>query len=189
MVAMVAMVAPDQKPGVEPAHDLAGRARAAHPGDEFFHEAFRAALGVGGTLTHPGVEHFTSVGTCREDRVIPEPLRVAVTGALFVFADDLGDGRVDIDDEALRAGTRAHRPRATDRLADHRVELTDMAERERTQECPQRRRSHHPSGTATPAASHRRATCPRDRCATRPPESSRPATTPRGPDVHHQPGR
>ena len=75
---------------------------------------------------------------------IPELARVAVRGAVFVFAVHLTHRRVEIDCHWIGARSRAEAPRAPQRFADHPVELADMTERERPQERPQRRGSHHP---------------------------------------------
>ena len=53
------------------------------------------------------------------------------------------DRRVEVERHRLgsRSGTEA--PCSTDRLGDHRVELTDVSEGERTKERPERGRRHH----------------------------------------------
>jgi hypothetical protein len=70
---------------------------------------------------------------------------VAVGGALLEAAADLADEAVDIDHQpaVARAGTGL--PRALNRPAQQRVELTDMPERKRAQKRPQRRRGRDPA--------------------------------------------
>ena len=100
------------------------------------------AEAVLGTTLAP--EELAGISACREDRVITQPFRVAVAGALLVLADDLGDGRVDIDNKTPGARPGTENPRTAEHLAGDLVELADMPERERTQERPQRRGCHHP---------------------------------------------
>ncbi len=60
---------------------------------------------------------------------------------MFGFAVDLGDGRVEIDHQLLtldRAGSDC--PCVGQQATVHSVELADMTERERPQECADRRR-------------------------------------------------
>jgi len=45
------------------------------------------------------MEDLAGVGACREERVIAELARVAVSGTLFVFADHLTDRRIDVDNQ------------------------------------------------------------------------------------------
>ena len=90
------------------------------------------------------MEDLTGPGPGREHRVVAQHPRVAEGGALLRVAVDLTDRGVHVDRHrpALRPGAR--RPGPPDRLGDHRVELADMPERERSQERPQRRGGHHP---------------------------------------------
>lgn len=60
------------EPRVDPHGQRAGGAGAPHPGDELVDEQPGATLSVGGTFAHPGVQHFTGVGTGGQDRVIAE---------------------------------------------------------------------------------------------------------------------
>ena len=76
--------------------------------------------------------------------MVAEHLRVAVAGAVFVFAVDFADRRVDIDHQRRLAGAGAQCPRPGEGVADDGFELADVTEREGPQERAQRRRCHHP---------------------------------------------
>lgn len=58
---------------------------------------------------------------------------------------DLADEAVDIDDQTLRAGSRAGLPRACQRDARHAVKLAHVPERKRPQKRAQRRRRRDPA--------------------------------------------
>ena len=90
------------------------------------------------------MEHLTSLGSGRDDRVVTQHPRVAVAGTVFLFAVDFTDRRVDIDHEAPTGGPGACAPRPAQRLTDDAVELPDAAEREGPQKRAERRRGHHP---------------------------------------------
>ena len=90
------------------------------------------------------MQHLAAVGAGREQRVIPELLGVADPGALLGVPVDLADEGVDVDHQAPFARARAGPPRASQRLAEHAVELAHMPERKRTQKRAQRRGRHRP---------------------------------------------
>ena len=66
------MVRVGPKARVEAHDELAGGPGPAHPGDELFDEAHRAALGVGRSLAQAGMEHLAGVGPRGEEGVIAE---------------------------------------------------------------------------------------------------------------------
>jgi len=76
-----------------------------------------------------------------QQRLVAELAGVAVAGALLVVPVDLADERVNVDDQPLVAWAGAG---AAQRLGQDAVELTDVPERERAQERPERRRRHRP---------------------------------------------
>ena len=144
------------EPGIDPHGQLAASTGAADTGNDFVDEPACPALGVGLSFAHPGVKHLTGVRPRGQDRVIAELVRVAISGALFVFAVDLTNRRVDIDHQRIvRANTAS--PRPLQRLTVDRFELTDVTEGERPQERPDRRGSHHPMtnhARSRPSAQH-----------------------------------
>jgi hypothetical protein len=89
------------------------------------------------------MQHLAGVAAHRHDRVIAAHSGVAERRALLGPAERLADERVDIDDQASVAGSGTGAPRSLDRLVQDAVKLTDMPERERAQERPQRRGRHH----------------------------------------------
>ncbi|HEV7806120.1 MAG TPA: hypothetical protein VGO80_09890 [Solirubrobacteraceae bacterium] len=87
--------------------------------------------------------------------MIAQQMRVAVARALLQAAADLAYEAVDIDHQPAVTRAGAGLPGALDRPAQQRIELTDVPERKRAQERPQRRRRRNPA-TEQPA----RAPCP-----------------------------
>ena len=73
-----------------------------------------------------------------EKRVVATLTGVAERGALLEPAAGLADERVDIDDQPRLARTGARRPRAGECVAQHAVELADMAEGECSEQRPER---------------------------------------------------
>jgi len=61
---------------VEADDDLSGGPGPAQAGHQLFDEALGAALGVGRSLAHPGVEDLAGVGPSGQDRVVAEHLGV-----------------------------------------------------------------------------------------------------------------
>ena len=123
------------EPGIEPDRQRSGRIGAADTGDEFVDEPSGPALGVRRSFPHPSVQHLAGVGARREERVISELAGVAVSGALFVFADDLTDRRVDVDYQ--RPGrSNTHRPGSFECAAVDGFELANVSERERPEDVP-----------------------------------------------------
>jgi hypothetical protein len=106
------MVVLDQNPEYIKAHDqLAGLPGPAQPGHQLFDEALGAALGVRRALAHPDMEELTGGRQGGEQGwVVAEPLGVAVARTVFGFAAHLGDGRVEVDDALLGAGTGPETP-------------------------------------------------------------------------------
>jgi hypothetical protein len=101
------------------------------------------------------VQHLPGVGTCGEDRVIPQQLRVPVGGALLQTAAHLTDEAVDIDHQPFLPGTGTGTPRPEKRLSEQRIELAHVPEGEHAHERPNRRgrryqATQQPSGTAGP---------------------------------------
>jgi hypothetical protein len=133
------------EPRVHAHHDLAAGAGSADPGDELVEEPPCAPGGVG-ARAQAGVEHLTGVGPAGQDGVVAEHLGVAERRSLLVVALDLTDGRVHVDHQPGRARAGAERPRPAQHLTHHRLELADMSEGERPQECAERRGRHHPVG-------------------------------------------
>jgi len=135
----------DQFPGPErrvgPDGDLPGHAGPPNGGEDLPDEPQNPAGRSGGALAHPRSENLTGPGTGRDQRVISQHARVTIRGALLGFAVHLCDRRVEIDHQVLTlTGSGARRPRVGQQAAAHSVELADMAERERPEERPERRR-------------------------------------------------
>ena len=78
--------------------------------------------------------------------MVAEHPGVAKSCAMLLLPVHLDDGRVEVDGHRLFPRTSPKRPRPSDGLGDHRVQLADMAEGERPQERAQRGRRHHPEG-------------------------------------------
>jgi len=91
----------------------------------------------------PSGSHLASVGARGQQRVVAAPAGVAERRALLAVAVDLADEAVDVDHQTPVAGTGPRLPRPLERLGQQPVELTDMPERERTQERAERRRRSH----------------------------------------------
>jgi len=66
--------------------------------------------------------------------------RVAEGRALLLGTEHLADERIDIDDQAPLAGAGPRSPGALKCLGQDAVELADVPETKRPQECPERRR-------------------------------------------------
>jgi hypothetical protein len=115
---------------VHPQGQLAAGPGAAQAGDELIAEPEDAAGGVGCALAQPGVQHLTAVGAEGEQRVVAQPVGVAVAGVLLVIAVDLADGGVHVHGQRPVAGAGAGRPGPAEDLAGHLVELADVAEGE-----------------------------------------------------------
>ena len=98
------------------------------------------------------MQRLAGVRARGQNRVVAQQVRVAVGGALLEPAADLADEAVDIDDQAIIAGTRAGLPGTLERLAEQRVELAHVPERERPQKRPQRRRRRQPAAQQPPRA-------------------------------------
>ena len=144
----------DQRVGPEPRvgaqRQRPGGASVSHPGDELFDEALvrRAAkipCGAGRAAPRRCRPGWRAAGGSRATGV-------AVGGTVLGLAVHLADRRVQIDRHRAGARSRAQRPSPSERLGDHRVELADVAERERAQERAERRRSHHPERQHPPVA-------------------------------------
>lgn len=118
------------KAGVGADQNLPRGAGATDAGEQFVDEPQRAALRVGLALSEPDVQDLVAVGAGGQQRVVAEPVRVAVAGALLAGAVDLTDERVDIDHQPLIAWTGPRAPRAAQRLSEHAVELAHVPERE-----------------------------------------------------------
>jgi hypothetical protein len=131
------------EPRVEADHDRAGRPGPADPGDQFGDEASDTPGGVRRAFPHPGVEDLAGIGAGGDQRVVAEDLGVPVRGALLVVSVDLGDGRVDVDDQSAVTGTGARLPRPGEEHPSGSVELADIAEGEGPQERPDGGRGHH----------------------------------------------
>ena len=116
----------------------------AHPGHELLHETHRPALGVGRTLAHADVEHLARPGPDGDQGVVAEHLGVAIAGTVFGLAAHLADGGVEVDDQLLGPRSGPEGPRPAQRLAQHPVELTDVAEGEGPEERAQRGGRHDP---------------------------------------------
>ena len=71
---------------------------------ELVDEAAGAALGVGRSFAHPGMQHLAGIGPGGEQRVVTEHLGVAEPGTLFLLAVDRTDRRVDIDHQGSAPG-------------------------------------------------------------------------------------
>ena len=140
----MAIVSLGPKARVKTHDDRAGRSGPTQARHELFDEALDAALGVGRPLAQAGMEDLSGGGQGGQDRVVAELLGVAIGGTVLLLAVDLVDGRVDVDDEAFVTRSRPERPRGAEGLADDPLELADVAEGERAQEGPERRRRHHP---------------------------------------------
>ena len=144
------------EPRVGPQQLDAGRAGALDARDQLLAEAQDPLLRVRRPLAQADVQRLARVRPGGEDRVVAQQLRVAVGGALLQAAADLADEAVDIDHQPPVAGAGAGLPRPLERLAEQRVELAHVPERERAQERPQRRRRRQPAAQQ-PAACARRA--------------------------------
>ena len=101
------------------------------------------------------MQDLAGVGAGSEQRVVAALAGVAERSALLGPAVHLADERVDVDDQSPITRAGACRPRARERLAQDAVELTDVPERKRAQEGPERRRSddlvaEQPTGPAGP---------------------------------------
>jgi hypothetical protein len=83
-------------------------AGAAQPSHQLINEPQDAAGGVGRALAQPGVQHLAGAGAEGEQRVVAEPVGVAVAGALLVVAVHFADGGVH-PRQAARPRVR-HRP-------------------------------------------------------------------------------
>ena len=123
--------------------DRPGRVGPAQVGDEFVDEPDDPARRPRRAFPHPGEQDLAGPRAGRHQRVIAEPFRVAVRGALFVFAVNLTDRRVQIHDQRPVAGAGASGPRPPERSAQHGVELADVTERERPQEAAHCGGGHH----------------------------------------------
>ena len=132
------------KPAVGADHDLPGMTGASNPSEQPRRTGPRAALSVGLALAVADVQHLAGVGTDSQDRVVPELPGVPVSGALFVVAVDLADETVDVDHQRQLTRAWPGLPHPRERLVKDVVELADMPERERPQECPEGRWRHHP---------------------------------------------
>ena len=90
------------------------------------------------------MQDFAGARPGGHDGVVAQHLGVAEGRALFVLAGHLADGGVDVDDQPPCSRACPHRPRPPQRLAHHRLELTDVAEGEGPQERAQGGGGHHP---------------------------------------------
>ena len=99
------------EPRVHPEGQLAAGAGAAQPGHQLVNESEDAAGGVGRALAQPGVQHLAAVGAGGQQRMVAEPVGVAVAGALLVVAVHLADGGVHIHGQRPVPGAGARRPR------------------------------------------------------------------------------
>jgi hypothetical protein len=129
--------------GVHPKRQLAGRVRAAQPGDQFVDEPQDPAGGVRRALAQPCVQHLAAVGGKRQQRVQAELAGGAVASALLVIAADLADRGVHVHHQRPVPRARTRRPCPGQQLAGDPVELADVAEGERAQPGPDRGRRHH----------------------------------------------
>jgi hypothetical protein len=77
------------------------------PGHQLVNEPGDAAGGVGRALAQPGVQQLAAVGPGGQQRVVAQPVGIAVAGALLVVATDLADGGVHIDGQRPVAGSGA----------------------------------------------------------------------------------
>ena len=134
----------DQKPESNRQDQFPRGPGPAHPDHEFLHEAHGPALGVGRTLAHPDVEHLARPCPDGDEGVVTEHLGVAIAGTVFGLAAHLADGGVEVDDELLGPRSRPEGPGPAQRLCQHPVELTDVAEGEGPEERAQRGGRHHP---------------------------------------------
>ena len=100
------------------------------PGRWSHRETSGAAVRVGGSFAHPGVNDLAGIGPGGEQRVIAEDFRVPVGGALFGLAGHLTDRGVHVDHDPALAGSGAHGPRPCERVSNDGFELADMTERE-----------------------------------------------------------
>jgi len=132
------------KPRVGAQQDLALGPGSPDPGDELLGEADDPALGVGRPLAVAHVQDLAGLGARGQQRVVAEHFGVAVGGALLEPAADLAEKRVDVDHQSVRAGAGPGPPGASERLAEHAVELAHVTEGESAQEGAERRGSHHP---------------------------------------------
>src|SRR3954469_497254 len=125
---------------VGPQQLWAGRAGALDAGDELIAEAQHPARGVRRPLPQADVQDLAGVRPDGHQRVVTADAGIAERGALLAAAVDLADEGVDVDDQALVAGTGARLPSARERVAQDPVKLADVPERKRPQKRPQRRR-------------------------------------------------
>jgi len=128
---------------VGPKSQLARCPGPAHPTDRLTHETLCPSAGVRRTLPMSDVEDLAGVGPGRNQRVLSEHARVAVSRALLLSAIDLLDGRVDVDGHRLFARTGAERPGPRQQLPAETIELADVPESEAPEERSQRGRRHH----------------------------------------------
>ena len=99
---------------------------------------------MGRPFAHADVEYLACPGPNGDQGVVAEHLGVVVAGSFFGLAAHLADGGVEVDDELLGPWPRPEGPGSAQRLSQHPVELTDVAEGEGPQERAERRRRHHP---------------------------------------------
>ena len=115
---------------IEAQDQFSGGPGPAHPGHELLHEALGPALGVGRPLAHADVEDLARPRPHGDQGVVAEHLGVAIAGSVLGLAAYLADGGVEVDDELVGPRSRSECPGPAQRLAQHPVQLTDVAEGE-----------------------------------------------------------
>ena len=83
-------------------------------------------------------EHLTAISTGGNQRVVAEPMGVAVGGALLCVAVHLAHRGVQVHRHRPITRARPSRPRPAQELVGEPVELADVPEGERAQEGAQR---------------------------------------------------
>ena len=99
---------------------------------------------LGRTFAHADVEHLARPGPDGDQGVVAAHLGIAIAGSVFVLAAHLADGGVEVDDQLLGPRSGAEGPSPAQRLAQHPVELTDVAEGEGPEERAQSGGRHDP---------------------------------------------
>ena len=120
---------------VGPHGELAARACRSDAADRLSQEVGGPPNGIGTAATQPRREDVARAGRDREQRVIAADMAVREVGAAFLSETvRLADGRVQIDRERLRSGSRTGGPGPGEQLAADAVELANVAPAEAAQE-------------------------------------------------------